>query len=173
MCYFHLLYTTVFLLCFTQIPPHPNILSGFHVFYNLNNGNESVLKSSLCKFLAFLFSPLYPFVLKKTPLWYCYLLYVYITDLYICYFSHLRGMLSEYSCVIWQWVIKKKKKGERRKKKALLFYSPQFRWIQRHMEGIQDESESSTVVQNSSLCYSWEAAFSIMWIYFLLTGTPK
>lgn len=117
MCYFHLLYTTVFLLCFTQIPPHPNILSGFHVFYNLNNGNESVLKSSLCKFLAFLFSPLYPFVLKKTPLWYCYLLYVYITDLYICYFSHLRGMLSEYSCVIWQWVIKKKKGRKKEEKK--------------------------------------------------------
>jgi len=65
------------------------------------------------------------------------------------------------------------KKKEKRKKKTLIFDSSQFKWSQRHMERIQDESESSVALQNSSLRYSWEAAFSIMWIYFLLTGTPK
>jgi len=62
---------------------------------------------------------------------------------------------------------------EKRRKKAFLFHSPQLRQIERHMEGIQDESGSSAVVQNSSFHYSWEAAFSIMWIYLLLTGTAK
>lgn len=66
-----------------------------------------------------------------------------------------------------------RKKEKRKKSTALLFFSPQLRWIQRHMEGIQDESGSSAVVQNSTLHYSWEAACSIMWIYFLLTGTAK
>lgn len=79
------------------------------------------------------------------------------------------------TCTCYLTVGDRKKEKIKKKKKstALLFCSPQLRWIQRHMEGIQDESGNSTVVQNSTLHYSWEAAFSIMWIYFLLTGTAK
>lgn len=59
VCYLYLFYSAASLSHVTISPPAPIFLSGFHVFHKLNNGNESVLKLSLCKSLALLSSPVY------------------------------------------------------------------------------------------------------------------
>lgn len=164
VCYFHPFYSAAPLSCFlTQGVAALTFLSAFYVFYRLRNGNESVLEFLLYKSLVFLSSPFYRCIFRKG------------LSLILLFFTSQRHAVWTSTCYLTEGDKKKTKQHttKQRKKAAVLFHSPQLRQIQRHMEGIQDESGSSAAVQNSNLDYSWEASFSIMWIYFLLTGSPK